>query len=156
MKILKHWLPTRERTQPVTTIVLHATDGASAWSSVSWLRQIGLSYHYIIDRGGEYIKTAPLTKVAFHAGKSVGPNGKNVNDYSIGIAFANRDSKREQLTKAAVDCCRDIVADIVRVTPSIKYITMHRVISPGRKSDPLTLSALDMERIAGSLEVWTP
>lgn len=135
MKIVqtKGWLPTRARRRDPSTVVIHATAGGSATSSISWLQKIGLSYHYIIERNGTVYKCAPISRVAFHAGKSFGPEGPNVNDYSIGIALANRNDG-EPYTQAQMDALRDLLAAIK--TPGLTWITTHYLIAPGRKNDP--------------------
>lgn len=145
---------TRARKRPCTTIVLHSTDGRGAQSSISWLAKIGLSYHYIIERDGSVVKCAPTTRVAFHAGASVGPDGPNVNDYSIGISFANWESKGEKITPEQVKAAADVVHEIRMNLPTVKYITRHRDISPGRKTDPALLTRADYEKIAAGMAVW--
>ena len=133
INVVKSWLPTRVRKKPITTIVLHASAGASASSSISWLKKIGLSYHYIIERDGQITKLAPTSRVAFHAGKSVGPQGASVNDYSIGICFANRNNG-EPYTKEQIKAALELVTALRG--EGIKWITTHYLISPGRKNDP--------------------
>lgn len=146
---LKTWLTSRERRQPCTTIVFHATAGASAASSVSWLRQIGLSYNLLIERDGSVIKAVPLSRVALHAGRSVGPDGANVNSYSIGIAFANRDDGKETITEAQMASARQLVREIEASMPTVKWVTTHKRISPGRKTDPKLFDALSFVRSLG-------
>ena len=149
-------LASRARTQTCTTIVLHSTDGASATSSINWLRIIRLSYHYIIERDGTIYKCAPAERVALHAGKSNGPFGPNVNEYSIGISFANRESKKEMITVAQVNAVKELVKVLSDAYPTIKFLTRHRDISPGRKTDPAMLSLPSLHSIAdaSSLAVW--
>lgn len=132
----KKWLPHRARNGSVTTIVLHSTAGGSATGSISWLRKIGLSYHYIIERDGSRHKLVPASSVAFHAGKSIGPNGSNVNNYSIGISFANLNDGKEKITDAQIEAARQLVRELTAVYPSIEFITTHRLISWRRKTDP--------------------
>lgn len=141
--VLKTWLMTRARKRPCTTIVLHGTAGASGESSVSWLRKIGLSYHYIVDRDGSITKCAPTSRVAFHAGKSLGPEGPSVNDYSIGIAFANLENGRDSITTAQLDAVASLVKQLKAEFP-LYWITTHYAISPGRKSDPMMLRKVDL------------
>lgn len=153
---LKNWLSSRARRRPATTIVLHATDGASASSSISWLRQIGLSYHFVIERNGDIAKCVPVGRVAFHAGESNGPDGVNVNAYSVGIAFANRESKGEKLTAAQIDACANLVHELSVKEPTIKHLTTHYAISPGRKTDPAMLSKDTIRAMASDskLQAW--
>jgi len=153
---LTNWLASRPRKSQPTTIVLHATDGASAGSSISWLRKIGLSYHYVIERDGEITKCVPVSRVAFHAGKSFGPSGNNVNNHSVGISFANRESKGEKLTDAQVRECGKLVKELALGVPSLRYLTTHYAISPGRKTDPKMLEKTTIRVFAetAGLVVW--
>ena len=141
IEVLKGWLPSRARRRDPSTVVLHATAGASATSSIAWLWKLAkdairgneASYHYIIERDGKIFKCVPLSRVAFHAGKSFGPEGSNVNDYSIGIAFANRNDG-EPYTIAQIDAAAELI-DAIR-QPGLTWITTHYLIAPGRKNDP--------------------
>ena len=156
MKVLTSWLLSRARRKPCNTVVLHATDGASAASSIDWLRQIWLSYHYLIERDGTITKCVPYTRVAYHAGKSVGPEGKNVNDYSVGIAFANFQSKGELLTERQIDAAYFLTRELKLAVPTLQYVTTHYAISPGRKTDPSMLPKRHLAQIArnNNLRVW--
>lgn len=150
------WLNSRARTVSVTTIVFHATAGKSGASSISWLRQIGLSYHYVIERDGRITKAVPVSRVAFHAGKSVGPNGPNVNAYSIGIAFANLDDGKEAITPAQLTAAHWLVLQIVKELKDVRFVTTHKRISPGRKMDPRLFNASEFVASLGEteLEAW--
>lgn len=146
---------TRTRRKPCSTIVLHATDGKSASSSVEWLSKIGLSYHYIIERDGHVYKLAPVGRVAFHAGISSGPEGNNVNDYSIGIAFANYESGKEAITLGQVKAAKALVAVLAKHSGfPLQWVTTHYAISPGRKTDPAMLLKSELKEIAGMVPVW--
>lgn len=147
------WLPTRARKVDPTTVVLHATVGATALSSIAWLRKISLSYHYVIERDGTIYKCAPTGRVAFHCGASVGPDGSNVNNYSIGIAFANKDDGKDLYTVAQVEACNELLDSLALAMPSLKYVTTHARISPGRKTDPKYLS-LSRIKLPKSLLWW--
>jgi N-acetyl-anhydromuramyl-L-alanine amidase AmpD len=153
---LTNWLASRPRKVPISTIVLHATDGASAGSSISWLRKIGLSYHYVIERDGSVTKCVPVSRVAFHAGKSFGPQGSDVNPYSIGISLANLESHREPITQKQIDALDDLVGLLCDAEPDIKWITTHYWISPGRKTDPKMLPVQNIMKIAtaNKLRMW--
>lgn len=171
---LVNWLASRARTERCTTIVLHSTDGASAGSSISWLRKIGLSYNYVIERDGQITKCVPLSRYAFHAGNSYGPHeerkgvsrrqdrhgnfvaGCSVNSYSVGISFANYESRGEPLTDAQLDACAWLVKVIADSSDDIRWLTTHAFVSPGRKKDPRWLSAANLLAIAkhAGLVVW--
>jgi N-acetyl-anhydromuramyl-L-alanine amidase AmpD len=158
---LREWLPSRARQHPVTTIVAHATAGASATSSIAWLYRLArdlirgneASYHYIIERDGSVTKCVPITRVAFHAGRSVGPNGPNVNNYSIGIAFANRNDGVERVTPAQESAFYALVAELAVAFPDLKFVTTHYAISPRRKTDPVKWMP-DARRLPDRVRVW--
>lgn len=157
IQLLKNPLASRSRSEICRVIVLHSTDGASAGSSISWLRKIGLSYHFVIERDGTITKCVPVSRVAFHAGKSLGPDGPNVNEYSIGIAFANFESKNEPITTRQIEAMYSLVAELKSAMPSLEYITTHRAISPGRKTDPRMLKRTELVYVAkqNGLVVWS-
>ena len=136
-EVLKNWLPSRAMKVAPTTLVLHSTAGHSALSSISWLKKIKYSYHYIIEDNGLVYKCVPTSRIAYHAGISEGPNGSNVNNYSFGISFANMDNG-EPYYPQQVQACYGTCVQLIRAFPSIKWITTHYQISPGRKKDPNT------------------
>jgi N-acetyl-anhydromuramyl-L-alanine amidase AmpD len=158
---LREWLPSRARQHPVTTIVAHATAGASATSSIAWLYRLArdlirgneASYHYIIERDGSVTKCVPITRVAFHAGRSVGPNGPNVNNYSIGIAFANRNDGIERVTPAQESAFYALVTEIRKTCPMLIWVVTHYQISPGRKTDPVGWS-VNLNRLPVKVYPW--
>lgn len=134
--VLDRWLPSSSRAPKahVNTIVLHATVSKNATSPIAWLRQIGLSYHYIVDRDGTIYKCVPTTRKAFHAGISEGPQGKWVNGYSIGIALVsmNDGSSYPVVQRNAAEW---LVNELRKQFP-LKYVATHYAIAPRRKSDP--------------------
>jgi N-acetyl-anhydromuramyl-L-alanine amidase AmpD len=134
--VLKNWLASRPRKEPITTIVLHATAGSSLSGALSALRQKELSYHYLIEKSGRVTKCVPYGKVAFHAGVSKGPSGENCNRYSIGISFVNLNDGKDPYTQAQIEECRFLIEDLWRSVPSLEYLTTHYAVAPKRKTDP--------------------
>jgi N-acetylmuramoyl-L-alanine amidase len=151
IRTLATWLATRERKRPVTTVVLHASAGASALSSISWLRQISLSYHYVIERDGTIYKCAPASRVAFHAGRSLGPDGTDVNSYSVGICFANRNDGKEPITPEQRAAASFLCVELQKQFKDLIWVTRHRDVSPGRKTDPNTFAKVVT---FGGLRFW--
>jgi N-acetylmuramoyl-L-alanine amidase len=139
LTILKNWLKSsaRPRGVRVNTIVLHATAGKSAASSIRYMRlpEVAASYHYIIERDGEVTKCVPVERKAWHAGKSVGPEGSDVNRYSIGIAFANLNDGNEVITAKQWDAARSLCIRLKEAYP-IEWVVTHYGISYPRKTDP--------------------
>ena len=155
MNILKRWLSSRDRKQPATGIVLHASGGERAAGAIAWLTQINLSYHFIIDKDGTVTKLVPLSRVAKHAGVSTGWAGKNCNDYTIGICFANKNDGKDEYTHEQIASCVQLCVDIKRADRNIRHLTTHYWISPGRKTDPKGLNVEAIARDCG-LNIWKP
>lgn len=76
-------------------LVWHFTGGATAASSVTAMKERGVSAHVVVDRDGSIRQCRPFNVQCAHAGKSrwVDPNtGKkygSANEYGIGIEIAN-------------------------------------------------------------------
>lgn len=151
MKItnIPSWLGSSKRELPITTIVLHATAGKSAESSISWLWRLlkngkkgdDASYHFIIDRNGDIWKCVPYRdRAAWHAGVSVGPPAlhRAVNQSSIGIAFANLNNGVERLTDAQIKACIELCNALCFDVPTIRFLTTHFGCADPllRKTDP--------------------
>ena len=118
-------------------VIIHATAGNSGQSSIEWLAQVGLGYHYIIERDGAIIVGVPRDQVAWHSGTSFGWEGKGCNSYTIGIAFANLDNVIEPICPEQESALRELVAELIRKEPGLQYISAHKWVSPGRKTDPI-------------------
>lgn len=158
--VLSPWLNHGPVTQPTTTIVLHATAGdeVSTWQAsgaIRTLRVRHLSYHYIIAKNGLIVKCVPSYSTAFHAGVSVGPEGGHVNNYSIGVAFINRNDGVDSYTPAQYQSLEHLVARLRPAFSQLKWVTTHAIISPGRKSDPKGFH-LGWEAPRLHLWVWRP
>jgi N-acetyl-anhydromuramyl-L-alanine amidase AmpD len=139
----------------VDTIVLHATAGTSIDGAVTTLYQRGLGYHYLIGKSGKVVKGCAANRVTYHAGESVGPQGRWVNRYSVGIAFVNLNNGTDPYTSAQEVSVRHLIGQLQGQFPCLKWITSHAIISPGRKTDP---RSYDLDRLARhvNLKVWRP
>lgn len=141
---------------PKDTIVLHATAGASAKSSISHLRNVGLSYDYVIERDGTIFQLVNNDRRALHAGESVGPHGSDVNGYAFGISLANFQGfkgKMEGYTDVQLEALEWLVGEIVKGY-GIKYMTTHRIISPGRRADPKGIDLLEFCKKFPGVTPW--
>tara|TARA_R110000796_G_scaffold119599_1_gene233722 strand:+ start:1030 stop:1791 length:762 start_codon:yes stop_codon:yes gene_type:complete len=124
-------------TSKISTIVLHWTAGSSLKGALDTLYQKNYGYHFIIDTDGAVVQTDQLNRNVPHAGVSYGPEGKDVNVYSIGISIVALDAgyiKPEQ-----VDSINKLILDLLadaEFKKNIKWLTGHHQISPGRKVDP--------------------
>lgn len=151
---LKQWLASRARVRKTTTIVLHATAGSSVSGAVETLTGKGFSYHYLVDKSGAITKCVPTSRVAFHAGVSVGPEGPDVNPYSIGIAMVNLDDGRDPYPEAQAKAVQELVATLVAADPNIKWLTTHRQISWPRKVDPLGFAPRGLQIAAATRLIY--
>lgn len=161
---LEKWLQHSARPNvPVTTVVLHHTGGATAQSTIDYLRpkwsaklKVWLgksaSYHFIVERDGTVYKCVPLAKKAWHAGSSKGPDGKDVNRYSVGIAFANRGNGEEYPDEQIVSA-GELVRSLKSQFPELAYITTHRLITK-RKVDPAYFDFISFADGHTGLTTW--
>lgn len=130
----------RPRGIEVNTIVIHADAAKRASSSVSWIEadESDVSYHSLVERDGDLHRFVEPERRAWHAGKSVFMGRANVNDYSLGLAFANRNDGVEEYTELQYQVGAAEAATWMRKFPAITMdrITTHNFIAPGRKTDP--------------------
>lgn len=127
----------------VSCIVLHATeDEGNPLGAIQEVMNAATkkSYHAIVERDGSIDILVSPDRRADHAGVSSFGGVSNVNDFSLGLAFANRNDGREpypepQLVSAAalVNVWRESYPAI-----GLDRITTHAIVAlpPGRKDDP--------------------
>jgi N-acetyl-anhydromuramyl-L-alanine amidase AmpD len=161
MKIqhLSAWLKSSRRAKPITGVILHSTAGASAASSISWLRRgdVMASYHYIIERDGMITKCVPTARQAWHAGKSTAWEGAGCNGYTVGIAFANRNDGVEIVTAAQENAAELLIRELMKHERGLRYISTHRLIAPGRKNDPRAWNFYRFaQRFENEMVPWRP
>ncbi|HVL38258.1 MAG TPA: peptidoglycan recognition family protein [Fimbriimonadaceae bacterium] len=143
------------------TIVLHATahaQGATFEGVIRYLQRSAatanpVSYHYLIAADGRIVKGCPAASCAYHAGRSRGPQGPNVNEYSVGIAFFNRNDGLDPYPAAQKESCRRLILELKRQFPAMRYVTTHYGVSWGRKTDPRGFNVLELARQV-SLVPW--
>lgn len=142
----------------VDTIVLHWTAGASIDNDVRTLKSKNYGYHFLIDRDGTVFQGSPINKVVSHAGLSYGPRGIEVNSHSIGISFSTLGTlDKDEFSDEMYNSCIQLVKDIKLGVPSVKYITGHHWVSPGRKIDPWSFDFTRLLNALGpesGLEIW--
>jgi N-acetylmuramoyl-L-alanine amidase len=138
---------------PVDCVVLHATADSDTRASVDWccapksVNPNPVSYHTIVDRDGTTYHLVDTDKRAWHAGVSSFMGRENVNDFSIGLSFGNRNDGVERYTDEQYLVGAEIVAGWMKKHPKItlERICTHADIARplGRKTDPLKF---DMKR----------
>ena len=174
VECIQPWLAHRPRrgATVVDTVVLHASCNDDITTKIGELKEKGLSYHYIIDRNGLPHKCVPYSAVAFHAGNSYGPHEAargtsreqdshgnfvemtSVNEYSLGICVVNCNEASDPCSIEQEEACVWLLKELRASLNSLKYITAHYLVSPGRATDPATLDVARIARKTG-LEMWT-
>lgn len=122
----------------VDCLVLHADAGKTEAGTVSWICSPAskVSYHYLVHRDGHITQFVPGEMRAWHAGASSFQGRVNVNDFSLGVSFAN-DQAGEPFPVAQLQRGVELVADLVAAYRiPLPRITTHAAIAPGRKHDP--------------------
>lgn len=155
IQVLPRPLSTRARAAAPTLVVLHATAGASAQSSIDHLRSVSLSYHFIITRDGRdtartrnadgsppiiFQCTHPAHRAA-HVGSTIpAPSGVRINEASIGISLANMQDG-EAYTPGQIAALDQLVAHLKRAHPSLRHLTNHALVQPWNRADPVRIDA---------------
>jgi N-acetyl-anhydromuramyl-L-alanine amidase AmpD len=131
---------TRPKGTIIDTIVLHADSSPKVKSSLDWIRspQSKVSYHFLLGRLGDVYACVPTNERAWHAGVSEFMGKRNVNDFSIGVSFGNKQDGKEIFTERQYQVGAELVRELMDEYPNITLdrITTHSAISPGRKLDP--------------------
>jgi AmpD protein len=124
----------------IDAVVLHADSAPKVSHSLDWIqrKESKVSYHYLIGRHGDVYECVTPNLRAWHAGVSTFKGRGNVNDFSIGVSFGNKNDGKEPYTEAQYQKGAELVRELMVLFPSITKdrITTHAVISPGRKTDP--------------------
>lgn len=163
-----------------TLLILHATAGASAKSSIDYLRSKGNACHFIIARDtkdsdwtykSDGTESVVYQCVRYHQwGRHVsttipvpGTNGGGINEHSIAISIANLQKHvpndpnpgPEEYTEQQLLALNGLITLIVREVPSIKMLTTHAAVQPWNRADP---TRIDGKEFAArfSLEWWKP
>jgi N-acetyl-anhydromuramyl-L-alanine amidase AmpD len=134
-----------ESKREVKALIIHSTFNASFPNKqkpdtfsvdgvIKQFKQYDVAAHYLIARDGNVYELVEPNNVAFHAGKSVLPDGTTaVNSCSIGIeimctySVGPNDAQYAALRK---------LIDQLDTEYKFKYILGHFDIAPGRKTDP--------------------
>lgn len=94
----------------------------------------GVSPHYIIARDGKIYQLVADKNIAYHAGVSKMPDGRDgVNNFSIGIEIV--ETKSESPNSAQYSALKSLINHL-KGEYKIKYVLGHSDIASGRKDDP--------------------
>lgn len=114
----------------IKRIILHCDTSPNEQATINWFAdpESQASYHILIGRDGRLYRFVPDLKRAWHA--------KGHNADSLGLAFSNRNNKKEMLTSAQMAMAKGVIRKWLRGFPTITTITTHRDVDPKRKTDP--------------------
>lgn len=140
VKDLVNWGFKTSDKRKIDTIVLHTSynilggDEYDLKKVILEYKEYQVSPHYVIDRKGGVFQLVEDKNIAFHAGESSVPDGRNgVNEFSLGIEILN--NKEDKFTLEQYRSLNKLIKDI-KSRYEIKYILGHNQISPERKTDP--------------------
>jgi len=144
-KIIWVQSPNYDRRDPNTvidTIVLHSTviPTLEATTRAFYDSKTQVSSHFTVGKDGSIVQNVSTFKRAWHAGASKDIEGReHVNNFSIGIEMVNLNDGKDPYPPAQVEIVKDLILEMKRRFPTIKYVTSHEYIAVphGRKSDPL-------------------
>lgn len=100
------------------------------------LKDVRVSAHVVIGRGGTIEQFVPFDKRAWHAGESSWQNRIDLNSSSIGIELEGTDST--EFEDAQYDSLIEVLKSLFRCYPSLSLsgLIAHSEIAPQRKTDP--------------------
>jgi AmpD protein len=121
-------------------------DAHAYFAEIASLR---VSSHLLVDRHGDVTQYVPLSRRAWHAGKSAFRGRPACNDFSIGIELEGCDDEAYCDVQYATGAT--LVAELMRAWPAIgpDRLVRHSDIAPGRKTDPGP--AFDWERFQAAV-----
>ena len=97
------------------------------------LRDLKVSAHFFIKRGGELMQFVSCDDRAWHAGESKHAGRNNCNDFSIGIELEGLDG--DSFTDDQYESLNALLPMLAQQYP-LKHICGHEHIAPDRKKDP--------------------
>lgn len=97
------------------------------------IKDLRVSAHFFIRRGGELIQFVPCGLRAWHAGVSCWQGRERCNDFSLGIELEGSDAM--PFTEVQYAVLNRLLA-LLRQSYPIEAVVGHADIAPGRKTDP--------------------
>lgn len=134
----------RDTTKPY--VVLHSDESATTKGALSWLKKTRKSYHYYIDRAGKVYQLVDPKFQARHAGWSLYDGLLHWNDFSIGVAFAN---KSGPYTEAQYRSGKLLMDFLRKKYPNLKIVTHHDIAKFRGKTDPKDFDVSRLGEIDG-------
>ncbi len=99
------------------------------------IKDLKVSSHFLIKRGGEVVQFVSCDARAWHAGRSCYLGVPECNDYSVGIELEGADHL--PFTDAQYQALTPVLRAIQSAYPeTVSHLAGHSDIAPGRKTDP--------------------
>lgn len=100
------------------------------------IRDIKVSSHLLIRRGGDLVQFVNFSERAWHAGQSSYQGRSNCNDFSVGIELEGTDD--DPYTDAQYEALLEVTNTLLKQYPAmtVDKIVGHCDIAPVRKTDP--------------------
>ena len=134
------WGYKKSEKRAIDTAIVHSSynalggDEYSLEKLISEYKSYGVSPHYLVDRKGTIFRLVEDKNIAYHAGESKMPDGRNnVNNFSIGIEMMN--AKDDKCTASQYSSLKKLLA-YLKGNYAIKYVLGHSDVAKGRKDDP--------------------
>jgi N-acetylmuramoyl-L-alanine amidase len=137
----------------IDTLLLHADASPTMAATLAWMTvkqndpKNRVSYHDAIGRLGDVYHLVDHRRRAWHAGASEYRGRNDVNDYSIGVCFSNRNDGVEPYRDAQLEAGVELCVSIMRAWPAITLdrVTTHALVAEpvGRKTDPKAFPLAD-------------
>ena len=97
------------------------------------IRDLKVSSHFLVRRGGEVVQFVPVERRAWHAGASSWRGRSRCNDFSVGIELEGTED--EPFTDRQYAALRSLILELKKKFP-LRDIAAHSDVAPGRKTDP--------------------
>lgn len=123
-------LVSRDREYPINMVIIHDTVGNTVKGAEDTLVQRGLGYHFVIDKEGKVYNYVFPSDITFHA---LGWNERTIGIATVGGGPYGLVNDKQRLAII------NLLIQLKKAYPSIKYLCGHRDVSPGRKIDPEVL-----------------
>lgn len=108
----------------------------NAHSFFQEIKDLRVSTHLLIRRGGELVQFVPFHKRAWHAGESCFEGREQCNDFSIGIELEGTDEQPYEALQ--IERLAEVIRALCKAYPGLTpdRVVGHSDIAPGRKTDP--------------------
>jgi len=102
--------------------------------SFASISEVMVSAHFFIKRSGKVVQFVSVDDRAWHAGKSNFDGREACNDFSIGIELQGNEI--DEFKEKQYTALNTLLVELKETYPTLRNITGHEDIAPGRKTDP--------------------